>query len=108
MNYIKDLTTFDKIKELARKGDKEAQDFILNFREMDDEEVNKYLSSFGIPTIIDDLIKDEEEAIKGYDNAIDYIEKNKVDCDTTTLKHIRDEEIEHIKELKEILKVWRG
>ena len=55
---------------------------------------------------IDFLIKDEEEAIDGYNNALEILapittdyQYNKI---TQTLTHIIDEEKEHIEELKKL------
>jgi hypothetical protein len=123
MQYISDLNKFAKIKELASKGDEKAKDFLFNFMEMSDEEANAYLSSIAIKEeqqpepqedkedwkpIVKALIKDENEAIDGYDKAIKFVTNSDMpDLIKTSylekLNHIKNEEIEHIEELKEIL-----
>ena len=128
MKYISDMKKLAKIQEMAKGGDEQAKDFLFNFMEMDDEEANQYLASIAIEvpeidqenvdtnqedqdwkSIIEDLIKDENEAIDGYDKAIKYLSNANFADDVVKtaylekLNHIKDEEIEHIKELKEIL-----
>lgn len=128
MKFINDFRKLDKIKEMAKSGDEQAKDFLMNFMEMDDAQANDYLASIAIDTpeinqeqvntnqedsdwkaIIEDLIKDENEAVDGYDKAIKYLANaNFVDDAVKTaylekLNHIKDEELEHIKELKEVL-----
>lgn len=51
-------------------------------------------------TVIRDLIRDEEEAIVGYEKAIATIKNDKI---ARLLKDIHDEEIVHIGELKTAL-----
>ena len=131
MKYINDVKKLAKIQEMANSGDEKAKDFLFNFMDMDDQEANEYLASIAIDIpeidqknvdtnqedqdwtrIIEDLIKDENEAIDGYDKAIKYLSNaNFADDMIKTaylekLNHIKTEEIEHIKELKEIL--WYG
>lgn len=128
MKYISDMKKLAKIKELAKDGDEQAKDFLFNFMDMDDEEANQYLASIAIDvpeidqenidtnkedqdwkSVVEALIQDENEAIDGYDKAIKYLSNaNFVDDVVKTayldkLNHIKDEEIEHIKELKEVL-----
>ena len=128
MKYISDMRKLSKIREMAKGGDERAKDFLFTFMEMDDEEANAYLASIAIDVpeidqenvntnqedadwkaIIEDLIKDENEAIDGYDKAIKYLSNANFTDDVVKtaylekLNHIKDEEIEHIKELKEIL-----
>ena len=128
MKYISDARKLAKIQEMANNGDEQAKDFLFNFMDMDDEEANQYLASIALEvpeidqenvntnqedqdwkSVIEDLIKDENEAIDGYDKAIKYLANaNFVDDVVKTaylekLNHIKDEELEHIKELKEIL-----
>lgn len=123
MTYISDLSKLAKIKELASKGDEKAKDFLFNFMEMSDEEANAYLSSIAIEEeqqpepqddkedwkpIVEALIKDENEAIDGYDKAIKFVSNADLPQLVKTaylekLNHIKNEEIEHIEELKEIL-----
>jgi len=111
MKFIDDAQKYNKIKDLAKNGDVEAKNFLFNFMEMTDEDANKYLASISVEDkeiditgSIEFLIKDEEEAIDGYDRAIKLLtssngDKSKIEV----LQHIKDEELEHIKELKEIL-----
>ena len=125
MQYISDLSKLAKIKELASKGDEKAKDFLFNFMDMSDEEANAYLSSIAVEeekepkmqeqenkedlkSIVKALIDDENEAIDGYDKAIKFITNSDMpDLIKTAylekLNHIKNEEIEHIEELKEIL-----
>ena len=128
MNYISDARKLAKIQEMAKNGDEKAKDFLFSFMDMDDTEANEYLASIAIDIpeidqqnvdtnqedqdwtqIIEDLIKDENEAIDGYDKAIKYLSNANFADDVVKtaylqkLNHIKDEEIEHIKELKEIL-----
>lgn len=115
MNFIKDNKKFSKIKEMAQNGDEKAKDFLFNFMEMSDDEANEYLSQIAVEdkgnekdfkAIIEDLIADENEAIDGYDKAIKFLVNSNIegkDKLLDVLEHIKDEEIEHIKELKEIV-----
>lgn len=117
MKYINDLTKLKQIQEMAKNGDKKAKDFLFNFMEMDDKEANEYLSQIAINDegnekdwkfIIEDLIADENEAIDGYDKAIKYLSNVNFTDDVVKEKYlnklngIKDEEIKHIEELKEI------
>ena len=120
MKFIKDQKKYNKIKEMASNNDEKAKDFLFNFMEMSDEEANEYLSQIAIDdegnqedwkSIIEDLIADENEAIDGYDKAIKYLINSNVedkDKKLDVLKHIKDEEIEHIEELKEIIEYGLG
>lgn len=114
MKYINDLNKLKQIQKMAKNGDKKAKDFLFNFMEMDDEKANEYLSQIAIndegnekdwKSIIEDLIKDENEAIDGYNKAIKYLVNSRLENSKVldVLEHIKDEELEHIKELKEIL-----
>ncbi len=123
MQYISDLSKLAKIKELASQGDEKAKDFLFNFMDMSDEEANAYLSSIAVEedkqpemqeskedlkSIVKALIDDENEAIDGYDKAIKFITNSDMpDLIKTAylekLNHIKNEEIEHIEELKEII-----
>ena len=100
---------YAKIKQLAEQGDKNAKDFLFNFMEMNDEDANAYLSTIEFDEsdwkkIIEDLIKDENEAIDGYDKAIKYLANTDGnEAFISVLEHIKQEEIEHIEELKELL-----
>lgn len=49
------------------------------------------------------LIKDEEEAIEGYERAIEEAKRNGDEQAVVKFQHILDEEIEHIQELKDLL-----
>lgn len=125
MTFISDLNKFNKIKELASQGDEKAKDFLFNFMEMSDEEANAYLSSIATEeekpaqeeteegkedwkAIVKALIQDENEAIDGYDKAIKFISNADLpqlikNAYLEKLEHIKNEEIEHIEELKEIV-----
>lgn len=63
--------------------------------------------------IINDLIKDENEAIEGYDDAILFFTNHRCAKEAKEgvldiLNHIRDEELEHIKELKRATLLLQG
>lgn len=51
--------------------------------------------------IINFLIEDEQEAVNGYEKAIAEIQDQPT---IAVLKHIVDEELEHIKELNDLIK----
>ena len=128
MKYISDMKKLAKLKEMAQNGDEQAKEFLFTFMEMDDKEANEYLATIAVEipeinqeeidtnqedqdwkAIVEELIKDENEAIDGYDKAIKYLSNANFADDVVKtaylqkLNHIKDEEIEHIKELKEIL-----
>ena len=119
MRYISDLEKYNRVRELADGGDESAKDFLMGFMEMDDEKANEYLAGIAVgngdgqpkedwKSVVDFLIKDENEAIDGYDKAIKFIADSDLPELTKTayterLNHIKAEEIEHIGELKEIL-----
>ncbi len=115
MNFIKDQKKFNKIKEMAKNGDEKAKDFLFSFMEMDEDEANAFLSQIAVDEegsekefkdIIEALIKDENEAIDGYDRAIKYLVNSNIEekeKKIEILTHIKDEELEHIEELKEVL-----
>ena len=120
MNYIKDIGKFNRIKALASKGDETAKNFLFDFMNMDDEKANAYLSQFDEKPnqevesqdewkkVVQALIQDDNEAIDGYDKAIKYVANADIPelvktAYTERLNHIKNEEIEHINELKEIV-----
>jgi len=124
MQFISDLNKLNRVKELASQGDEQAKDFLFNFMNMSDEEANAYLSSIATEeqppqeemaeskddwkSIVEALIQDENEAIDGYDKAIKFVSNADLPQLIKTaylekLEHIKQEEIEHIEELKEIL-----
>lgn len=115
MNFIKDQKKLSKIKEMAKNGDEKAKDFLFNFMEMSDDEANNYLSSIAVDenenvgdfkSVIEFLIDDENEAIDGYDKAIKFIvNSNEEDKDKKIkiLEEIKNDELDHIKKLKEML-----
>ena len=121
MNYI-EPKKLQRVRELAQGGDQKAKDFLFTFMEMDDKDANEYLASIAtetdpkleeptekqLPQVIEALIKDENEAIDGYDKAIKFVTNSNLPSLIKTayidkLQKIKDEEIEHIEELKEIL-----
>lgn len=75
-----------------------------------DEPQNEESHEENIDDVLDFLIKDENEAIDGYDKAIKFV----VNCDKIEgvvkqayldkLNHIKNEELEHIEELKALKK----
>lgn len=112
MKFI-DKDNYSKIKELANSGDEKAKDFLFNFMSMSDEETNEYLATLAenepkesdFNEVIKKLIEDENEAIDGYDKAIKYI-TNTTNDETVInkLQKIKDDEIRHIEDLKELIK----
>mgnify|MGYP002521251377 CR=1 FL=1 len=110
-----DKENYSKIKELANSGDEKAKDFLFNFMSMSDEETNEYLSTLAenepkesdFNEVIKKLIEDENEAIDGYDKAIKYI-TNTTNDETVInkLQKIKDDEIQHIEDLNELIKGW--
>ena len=48
------------------------------------------------------LIKDEEEAVIGYEKAIQEARESNADQTIPILQHILEEELEHIQELKDL------
>lgn len=100
------------IKKMAMEGNEEAKNFLGNFMEMDDTEANDYLNSVSINPDeilkgIEFLIKDENEAIDGYDKQIKLVQNSNLDENKkiviiNTLQHIKEEELEHIEELKKL------
>ena len=120
MRFISDLNKLSKIKELAEQGDEQAKNFLFTFMDMSDEEANAYLSSIAVEeekpqedkndwkSIVEALVQDENEAIDGYDKAIKFVSNADLPQLIKTayiekLEHIKQEEIEHIEELKEIV-----
>lgn len=79
---------------------------------LEDEDSNNFENVYNKK--ISFLIDDENEAIDGYDGAIKLFNDNQeIDSDTrelilSKLQHIKDEELEHIRELKDISKLFNG
>lgn len=112
MKFIKDTDKINFIKEKALGGDEEAQKFILNFMEMNDDEVNEYLANIAIEgesdfaKVVKDLVADENEAIDGYDNAIKYLINSNEEGKEEKIKileKIKADEMQHIEDLKGVL-----
>lgn len=100
MKFIQNSKKLNQIKQLAKKGDKEAKDFLFGFRDMEEEKANAYLDRFNDikDNPIVDLIKLEESAIEEYKKAIEEVE-NKEPLE----KIVKEKEV-HILVLKEMLK----
>jgi hypothetical protein len=80
---------------------------LKKFRDEEELEEESPEEEASVEDIIDFLVEDEEDAIVGYEAAEEIIEaeeevKNKEEI-LTTLNHIKEEEIEHIEELKQLL-----
>ena len=114
MKYISNFKKLAKIKEMANGGDEKAKDFLFGFMDMSDDEVNAYLSSVAVDEekepdfklVVKSLIDDENEAVGGYDKAIKLLTNSNLenkDSIIEKLNHIKEEELEHIEELKEVL-----
>lgn len=112
MAYLKS-EDYKIIKELSDKGDKKAKEFLFDLTNLSQDKVNEFLSTISIgkpknelESAINFLINDELEAIDGYDKAIKLVasdnsdeSKHKIDV----FNKIKNEEIEHIKMLKELV-----
>jgi len=100
MKFIQNSKKLNQIKQLAKKGDKEAKDFLFGFRDMEEEKANAYLDRFNDikDNPIVDLIKLEESAMEEYKKAIEEVE-NKEQLE----KIVKEKEV-HILVLKEMLK----
>lgn len=86
--------------------DSYTQDF-PEVTEYDPDSVVEYEKEPGLGDALDDLIKDEYEAIEGYEVADETIQHAAIDADQKdeildTLDHIKEEEEEHIDELKDL------
>jgi hypothetical protein len=99
----------DKVNELAKSGNKTAEDFLFNFMSLSDEEANKALADLMKPAsespIVEAfkaLIADEGEAVDGYDKVLKMLETYKTagkldDADKyiKALEGIRKDEFDH-------------
>jgi len=63
--------------------------------------LNEALNTESLLKVIQDLIDDEYEAIDGYNKSINSF--SSYGDVVSVLTHIRDEEIEHVKELSELV-----
>jgi hypothetical protein len=86
--------------------DSYTQDF-PEVTDYDPDSVVEYEKEPGLGDALDDLIKDEYEAIEGYEVADETVQHADIDEDEKdeildTLDHIKEEEEEHIDELKEL------
>jgi gas vesicle protein len=100
------------IKEMVKNGDEKAKDFLFSYMSMDDEKANEYLNNLTesqtshYSDIIDALIKDENEAIDGYDKAIKFVQNATDFLDEikegyiSKLSKIKEDELAHIKDLQ--------
>ena len=114
MAIIKDQNTYNRIKENALKGNTYMENLLRNLPNMSQEELNDKLTKlqqFSVEDYkesINFLIKDENEAINGYDTIILFIsnlgEENisneTKDSILKILTFIKNEEIKHIEYLK--------
>ena len=114
MAIIKDQNTYNMIKENALKGNTYMENLLRNLPNMSQEELNDKLTKlqqFSVEDYkesINFLIKDENEAINGYDTIILFIsnlgEENisneTKDSILKILTFIKNEEIKHIEYLK--------
>ena len=86
--------------------DSYTQDF-PEVTEYDPDSVVEYEREPGLGDALDDLIRDEYEAIEGYEIADETVQHAALDADQKdeildTLDHIKEEEEEHIDELKDL------
>lgn len=56
-----------------------------------------------VDSVVAELLVDEKEAVDGYNNAIDKLSSEDDKQDIEVLRHIEDEELEHIEELSELI-----
>lgn len=107
MKYIADL---NKLKYLQNSDKQEDKDFLLKFLEMPDDEANEYLSKISlddneesIKASLEFLIKDELEAIDGYNKVLKLLDVSDGKGIKPKLEKIIKDEEEHIEILKNLL-----
>lgn len=106
-----------KVYDKVNSGDSKALKFIVDYPTMDDEEANKYLTELAILTPNDSsneqkendmvsmiafLVKDENEAINGYDKAILLAQSVSCEKALAVFKSIKEDELRHIQMLKDL------
>lgn len=101
----------NEINARVDKGDKEAIKFMVAYPEMSEEEANAYLAKLAIDdeepkdqskAMNEFLIKDENEAINGYDKAILLDKNTGNDKALSVHQSIKEDELRHIKMLKDL------
>ena len=106
-----------KVNEKVNSGDKEAMKFIVNYPYMSEEEANAYLTKLAMGSsnpneqetrkgdmgdMIAFLIKDENEAINGYDKAILLAQSVSCEKALSIFKPIKEDDLRHIQMLKDL------
>ena len=78
---------------------------MFNFRDLDKKDFDSYLNSIDTGkvdeslSLIDELIADEEEAIEGYEKAIEVFEDEEI---KEILNSIKKDEMDHIEILEDL------
>ena len=78
---------------------------MFNFRDLDKKDFDSYLNSIDTGkvdeslSLIDELIADEEEAIEGYEKAIEVFEDEEI---KKILNSIKKDEMDHIEILEDL------
>ena len=102
---IRDLYEFYDTHYLEKYADVKLIDKLTNKNLLDNLANNNQIieNNSGLKTsTLEFLIKDEEEAVKGYENAIQEARESNDETSIPILQHILEEELEHIKELKDL------
>lgn len=98
VSFIENQAKLNKIREMAKNGDQRAKDFLFSFRNMDEEEVKKYLGSIedenANETVLDDMQDDKEREIENIKKLL------KNDAENETYKKLLDLANESLKLLK--------
>lgn len=102
---IRDLYEFYDTHYLEKYADVKLIDKLTNKNLLDESSNNNQIieNNSGLKTsTLEFLIKDEEEAVKGYENAIQEARESNDETSIPILQHILEEELEHIQELKDL------
>ena len=107
------------LQSLTESGDTLAQNILKMFSEAGEEKTNEFLSKVAVSQnnkenklekcqtlveFVQALVEDENEAIQGYDKAILFTVNSETDRNILSiLNEIKNDEIRHIKMLKEII-----
>lgn len=109
MKYIKP----EDYKKLTKVNTEESRNFMANYMDMPDEEANEALAKIlgelskkDNDDMIEFLIKDEGEAIDGYDKAIKAWKAQSKD--TKVLEAIKADEYRHVSDLQGLKKAEEG
>lgn len=106
-----------KVSKMAQYGDSVAIDFMMKYPDMDEEHINSMLTTISagneditdetIKAVIDN-IKDEFEAVDGYDKGIKAGQAEDKKVAVSTFEYIKKDELRHIDLLKALYKDLTG